>query len=64
MATVLPSPAPSPPLGREGISLPGWVDWLALLLLCSAYLQGGIVHGQPIPGHAARRARHTRQCLF
>ncbi|AJC21310.1 DoxX family protein [Pandoraea pulmonicola] len=38
MATVLPPSRAA----REGLALPGWVYWLALLLLCSAYLQGGI----------------------
>lgn len=42
MATLQPSSDPSPPVARGALSLPGWVSWLALLLLCSAYLQGGI----------------------
>lgn len=42
MATLQPSSDPSPPVSRGALSLPGWVSWLALLLLCSAYLQGGI----------------------
>lgn len=53
MATVLPSSDPSPPIGREGISLPGWAYWLALLLLCSAYLQGGIDKALDFPAAIA-----------
>lgn len=28
---------------RDAIRLPGWIRWIALLLLCAAYLQGGLV---------------------
>ncbi len=42
MTTMLPSSDPSSSIARETSLLPGWAYWLALLLLCSAYLQGGI----------------------
>ncbi|MDF3836672.1 DoxX family protein [Cupriavidus basilensis] len=29
--------------GTAGRALPRWLHWLALLLLCAAYLQGGLV---------------------
>lgn len=39
-------PYPSSPLAAAGDTahrLPRWVHWIALLLLCAAYLQGGLV---------------------
>ncbi|AGW95005.1 MULTISPECIES: DoxX family protein [Cupriavidus] len=33
--------------------LPGWLRWLALLLLCAAYLQGGLVKLADFPGAIA-----------
>ena len=33
--------------------LPGWLRWIALLLLCAAYLQGGLVKLFDFPGAVA-----------
>lgn len=53
MATIVPSSDPSSPMARGAITLPGWAYWLALLLLCSAYLQGGIDKAMDFPGAIA-----------
>lgn len=37
----------------DGFALPSWVHWLALLLLCAAYLQGGLVKLFDFPGAVA-----------
>ncbi|VVE12160.1 DoxX family protein [Pandoraea cepalis] len=56
--TPLPSsPDVSSAVARKTRSLPGWIYWLALLLLCSAYLQGGIDKAMDFPG-AIAEMRH------
>lgn len=39
--------------GEHTHALPRWLHWLALLLLCAAYLQGGLVKLANFPGAIA-----------
>ncbi|EHP38494.1 hypothetical protein OR16_36825 [Cupriavidus basilensis OR16] len=50
----LPDPRPAststyPPASRT-VRLPPWLRWLALLALCAAYLQGGLVKAMDFAG--------------
>lgn len=43
--------------GRPSRRLPGWLYWIGLLLLCAAYLQGGLVKAFDFAG-AVAEMRH------
>ncbi|ESJ04015.1 DoxX protein [Cupriavidus sp. HPC(L)] len=49
---MLSSSRPSPADDDAG-TLPRWMRWIALLLLCAAYLQGGLVKLFDFPGAVA-----------
>ncbi|KWR82103.1 DoxX family protein [Cupriavidus sp. IDO] len=35
--------SPASPISQDHRRMPRWLQWIALLLLCAAYLQGGLV---------------------